>query len=157
MNLSNKPKYIKYMELAKFFSSWSKDPSTQVGAVIIGESGQVISQGYNGLPRGVKDEEHILNNRELKYQYVVHAEQNTLYNALLNGTKITPESTMYVYGMPVCSECAKGIIQSGVKNVVYYLPEESKTKDGYPKWLEMNKLTEKLFKEAKVNYKKIGY
>ena len=107
----------KYLDLAKFFAGWSKDPSTGVGAVAIGERGQVLAQGYNGFPRGVTESETRLENREIKYRYVVHAEMNCIYNAGYNGAKLDG-STLYVHGLPVCNECAKGIIQVGIERVV---------------------------------------
>ena len=114
--LYNKHDY-RYLDLAKFFSTWSKDPSTGVGAVAIGERGQVLAQGYNGFPRGVTESETRLENREVKYRYVVHAEMNCIYNAGYNGAKLDG-STLYVHGLPVCNECAKGIIQVGIERVV---------------------------------------
>ena len=107
----------KYLDLAKFFAGWSKDPSTGVGAVAIGERGQVLAQGYNGFPRGVTESETRSENREIKYRYVVHAEMNCIYNAGYNGAKLDG-STLYVHGLPVCNECAKGIIQVGIERVV---------------------------------------
>ena len=99
------------MELARQISSWSKDPSKKIGAVVIGENGQVLAQGYNGFPRGVKDTEERYNNRETKYNYIVHAEMNAIYNASWNGVSLK-DATIYIYGLPCCHECAKGIIQS---------------------------------------------
>jgi len=107
----------RYLSLAKLVSSWSKDPSTKVGAVAVGEHGQILSQGYNGFPRGVADVETILNDRELKYRYTIHAEMNCIYNASLSGISLK-NSSLYVYGLPICHECAKGVIQSGVSRVV---------------------------------------
>ncbi len=106
----------RYMNLAKEVSTWSKDPSSQIGAVAIGPKGQVLSQGYNGFPRGIIDTEERLNNRALKYKLVVHAEMNCIFNATYNGVSLDG-STMYVYGLPICTECCKGIIQVGIKNV----------------------------------------
>lgn len=138
----------KYINLAEFFSTWSKDPSTKVGQVIIGDNGQVLQQGYNGLPRCIEDTEERLNNRELKYQYVVHAEKNALYNALLNGVQVK-DSTMYVHGLEVCHECQKGIIQSGIKKVVMYVPNDSTRKND---WNESTSLAKEMFDEAGVEY-----
>lgn len=67
----------RFLELATVISSWSKDPSTQVGAVIVDDDNRVISIGYNGFPKGIKDD-HRLSNRDLKYEMVVHAEANAL-------------------------------------------------------------------------------
>jgi dCMP deaminase len=108
---------IKYIQLAKHISTWSKDPSRQIGCVAIGEKGQVLSTGYNGFPRDVIDHKERLNNREIKYQFTIHAEANTIYNATYNGVCLN-NSTMYVYGLFVCNECAKAIAQCGINRVV---------------------------------------
>jgi dCMP deaminase len=107
----------RYINLAKEVSTWSKDPSKQIGAVVIGSKGQVLSQGYNGFPRGVSDNQEDYDNREVKYKMVVHAEMNCIYNASFTGTSLDG-ATLYIYGLPVCSSCAKGIIQVGIKSVV---------------------------------------
>ena len=107
----------RYLNLAREVSTWSKDPSTQVGAVAIGEMGQVLAQGYNGFPRGVDDSLERYNDKEVKYRYVVHAEMNCIYNATFTGASLN-NATMYVWGLPVCNECAKGLAQVGVKRVV---------------------------------------
>lgn len=105
------------MEMAKEVAQWSKDPSTKIGAIAIGDNHRVLSTGYNGFPRGIDDSEDRLNNRALKYKYVVHAEQNCIYNACLNGISLAGAS-LYVYGLPICSDCAKGIIQVGIKEII---------------------------------------
>ena len=139
---------VRYIRLAREISSWSKDPSTQIGAVAISESGVVLAQGYNGFPRGVKDEAERYNNRETKYRYVVHAETNCIYNATYNGVSLN-NSTMYVYGLPVCNECAKGIIQVGVKRVVGC---EVTDPDKLERWSESINQTTEMFKEAGISY-----
>lgn len=137
----------KYIRLAREISSWSKDPSKQIGAVAIGEKGQVLAQGYNGFPRGIKDTDERLNHRQTKYKYVVHAEMNCIYNATYNGVSLNG-STMYIYGLPVCSECAKGLIQVGIKRVV-----STPITDATPEtWVESTKLTKEIFEEAGVKY-----
>ena len=73
-----------YMDLAKCIAKWSKDPSTKIGAVAIGDKGQVLSQGYNGFPRGIEDSPERLHIREEKYKYIVHAEMNCIFNASFN-------------------------------------------------------------------------
>lgn len=137
----------KYIRLAREISSWSKDPSKQIGAVAIGEKGQVLAQGYNGFPRGIEDTDDRLNHRQTKYKYVVHAEMNCIYNATYNGVSLNG-STMYIYGLPVCSECAKGLIQVGIKRVV-----STPITDATPEtWVESTKLTKEIFQEAGVKY-----
>ena len=133
----------KYIRLAREISSWSKDPSKQIGAVAIGEKGQVLAQGYNGFPRAIEDTDDRLNHRQTKYKYVVHAEMNCIYNATYNGVSLNG-STMYIYGLPVCSECAKGLIQVGIKRVV-----STPITDATPEtWVESTKLTKEIFQEA---------
>lgn len=113
----------KYLGLAQHIASWSKDPNSKIGAVAVGEHGQILSQGYNGFPRGIEDQENRLVQRDIKYRYVVHAEQNCIYNATLNGVSLN-NSDLYVYGLPVCSDCAKGVIQVGVKRVFMCYPAD---------------------------------
>ena len=114
--------YIKwdeyFMGIAVLSSKRSKDPNTQVGACIISENKRIVGIGYNGFPFGCDDEEYPWGNQgdylETKYPYVVHAEPNAILNANSNLTNCT----IYVTLFP-CNECAKLIIQSGIKEVVY--------------------------------------
>lgn len=137
---------LRYMNLAKEVASWSLDPSTKVGAVVIGQHGQIVSQGFNGFPRKVKDTHERLNNREEKYKYVVHAEMNCIYNACHNGSSLK-DTTLYVYGLPVCSECAKGVSQVGISKVIMQHPREIPDH-----WQEKMLITKTIFKEAGVRY-----
>lgn len=137
---------LRFIEITKVVSLWSKDPSRKVGAIIVGNKKQIISQGYNGFPRNIKDTDERLNNRILKYQYVIHAEMNALYNALYNGSSVDG-ATIYVYGLPVCNECAKAIIQSGIKRVVMAFSESSST------WNESFKVSKEMFDEVGIEYK----
>lgn len=107
-----------FMGLAHLSALRSKDPNTQVGACIVDNDNKVVSIGYNGMPRGCSDEEFpwtrqgdFLNS---KYAYVVHAE----LNAILNSPRSLAGCTLYVSLFP-CNECAKAIIQSGIKKIVY--------------------------------------
>ena len=136
----------RYINLAKEISTWSKDPSTKVGAVVIGNNGEVLSQGYNGFPRSIKDTPQRLKDREKKYNLVVHAEMNAIYNASLNGVSLKG-STLYVYGLPICNECAKGVIQVGIDKVIATRPA-----DYNKEWDESIKDAKALFKEAEVEY-----
>ena len=136
----------RYINIAKEIASWSKDPRTQVGAVIVGDKGQILSQGYNGFPRGIDDSDERLNDRPTKLKLVVHAEMNCIYNASFSGVSLQ-NSTLYVYGLPVCSECAKGVIQVGVKKVYMCHPV-----DIDDRWRESAKETFEMFKEAGVEY-----
>ena len=106
-----------FMGVAMLAARRSKDPSTQVGACIVSQDNIIISTGYNGMPKGCSDDEFPWEREgeETKYPYVVHAELNAILNASgrdLRGSKL------YVALFP-CNECAKAIIQSGVKQVFY--------------------------------------
>ena len=142
--LSNKWDY-RFLDLAQLISTWSKDPSKQIGAVAIGDKRQILAQGYNGFPRGVIDSEDRYADRQRKYELVVHAEMNVIYNASYNGVSLDG-STLYVHGLPVCSECAKAVIQVGITNVIMrkQVPEE--------RWLDSWMRTKAMFKEAGVYY-----
>ncbi|MBT6470931.1 MAG: CMP deaminase [Candidatus Marinimicrobia bacterium] len=140
----------RYIKLAKEVSTWSKDPSKQIGAVVIGSKGQVLAQGYNGFPRGVNDNPENYDNREVKYKMVVHAEMNCIFNASFTGTSLDG-ATLYVYGLPVCSSCAKGVIQVGIKNVVMLY------KDTPTNWDEEWSWSKRMFDEAGVNYKTVDF
>lgn len=137
--------------MSKLYASFSKDPSRKIGAVAIDSSKKIVlSAGYNGFPRGILDTEDRLNNRDEKYKYVVHAEMNVIYNASYSGVSLNG-SSLYVYGLPVCSECAKGIIQVGIREV-FILTEE----DIPPIWVESWNRTRLMFEEAGVKYSFIG-
>ena len=134
----------RYLDVAKEVATWSKDPSKKIGAIAVGDKGQILSQGYNGFPRGVKDTDNRYNVREEKYKYVVHGEMNCIYNACNSGVSLNG-ATLYVTGLPVCSECAKGIIQVGISKVVMEYP-----KDIPDNWKESMILTQQMFLEAGV-------
>ena len=132
----------RFLKLSKEISEWSKDPSTKVGALIISEDKNIISTGYNGFPRDIEDTEERLNNRELKYKFILHAEMNCILNALYNGRSVK-DCILFVHGLPPCSECTKSIIQAGIKKVI----TDSKATDN---WKESLKLSLEMLKEANV-------
>lgn len=107
-----------FMEIAKLSAKRSKDPSTQVGACIVNTENKIVGIGYNGFPIGIDDDE-LSWSREgdflnTKYPYVCHAEMN----AIMNCTQLPKGCTIYVTLFP-CNECAKLVIQSGIKKVIY--------------------------------------
>lgn len=106
-----------FLGLASYISTASKDPSTQVGCVIVGPDREIRATGYNGFPRGVDDSEERLNNRELKYSLVVHAEENSLLYAARVGVSLKG-CTAYVT-WPPCTRCAVSMIQAGIVEVIY--------------------------------------
>ena len=135
----------RFLDLAEHIASWSKDPSKKIGAIAVGAQGQILSQGYNGFPRGISDSSDRYDDRTRKYELVVHAEMNVIYNASYNGVSLNG-STLYVHGLPACSECAKGIIQVGIKRVVMREQEIPVL------WQQSWTKTEEMFNEAGVSY-----
>ena len=125
---------VRFMGLAKLVASWSKDPSTKVGAVIVDDRRRICGVGYNGFPRGVEDKPFQLENRELKYPRVVHAEAN----AILNSAK-TEGCTLYGWPLFSCSTCAGLIIQAGITRLVTPEPLEARWQSSYDVSLEMYK------------------
>jgi dCMP deaminase len=136
----------RFIELAKHISTWSKDPSTQVGAVITKGKSWVFA-GYNGLPEGVPDEDWILNNRIHKYPRIIHAEANAIVRARhdLSGC------TIFTYPFAPCSNCAGLIIQAGIIRVVApKLPQELEIR-----WGENLEISKDLFKRAGVKFEEV--
>lgn len=103
----------RFLDLAFHVAQWSKDPSTKVGSVIVRPDNRIVSLGYNGFPRGVCDHEERYAERAVKYKFVAHAERNALDNVSEDVTGCTLYSTLQP-----CPECAKSIIQRGIKKVV---------------------------------------
>lgn len=136
---------LRYIKMAQQVSSWSKDPSTQVGAVAVSDKGQVLCTGYNGFPRGIEDTDYRYNNRELKYELIVHAEMNAIYNATYNGVSLDG-ATMYVSGLPCCNKCALGLIQTGIKRVVMQGNPDD------PRWADSWKMSMDLFNETNIEW-----
>jgi dCMP deaminase len=108
-----------WIKMAHEFSKKSKDPSTKVGCVIIGEGNTLLSIGFNGFPRNVDEVNHPERwDRPAKYVWVEHAERNCCYNAARNGIKLRG-ATAYLNWDPIpCVECTKALIQSGIASVV---------------------------------------
>ena len=140
-----------FMAIAKLSGMRSKDPNTQVGACVVGNDNRILSIGYNGTPNGFEDENFPWQRegdpKETKYLYVVHAERNAILNykgsrSDLNGAKI------YVDLFP-CNECAKEIIQSGIKEVIYLSDKYAHTDETI--------VSKKLFDECGVKYTQIKF
>jgi len=142
----------RYLELAKYVAtSWSKDPSTQVGAILVNYDFKKEFIGYNGFPEGVDDDPERYNDRELKYKLVAHAE----VNAISKAGDYSIGSTLYVYPSfslpPICNECAKFAINRGVKEVVGYLadPNDPRVK----RWEESILISRMMLTEAGVTWR----
>lgn len=134
----------RFLKIAKSVSTWSKDPTSKIGAVIVDQNNMIIAQGYNGFPKGVADLEERYEDKVVKNNFVVHAEVNAILSA---GHKCIG-STIYVHGKPVCHNCAKIIIQSGIKRVIM----NTETKNTSQPWKESGELTLQMFNEAGIEY-----
>ena len=138
----------RFIDLAYKISSWSRDPSTRVGAVIVRPDKTIASVGFNGFPRGVDDCPDRYSNRPLKYQMVLHAEPNAILSARepLNGY------ALFCVPFPPCSNCAAIIIQAGISNVICPAP----TEDQLERWGESLDIASTMFKEAGVEVEYIS-
>ncbi len=135
-----------FMAIAKLSALRSKDPNTQVGACIVDSNNRILSIGYNGAPNGFHDDvfpwDREGEKMETKYAYVCHAELNAILN-YRGSRKDLEGATIYVDLFP-CNECAKLIIQSGIKKVIYLSDKYKDTDDV--------KISKKLMDECKVSY-----
>ena len=137
-----------FMGLAHLSAKRSKDPSTQVGAVIVSKDHRVVGIGYNGFPNGCSDDEFPWDREgefaQTKYPFVVHAE----LNAILNSNSDLRGCSIYVSLFP-CNECAKAIIQSGISRIVYESDKYADT-DG-------TKASKRMLKAAGVQLEQLPY
>lgn len=133
----------RFLELARFISEWSYDPSTKTGAVIVTPDRRIVSTGYNGFAKGVKDDPERYADRELKYKLVVHCERNAI---LFANRDQLQGATLYTYPFMSCSVCAGFVIQAGIARCVApQIPEDKRAR-----WAEDMKLSEMQFREAGV-------
>ena len=106
-----------FMGMAQYVGTRSKDPSTKVGAVIVGPDNRVRSTGYNGFPSGVVESSDRTMTRDSRLLYSEHAERNAMYSAAKAGVP-TDKCTIYVCGLSPCADCGRAIIQCGIRRVV---------------------------------------
>lgn len=106
-----------YLEICKITAKMSRDDTTQVGAVIVGEDKEVLSTGFNGFPRGVDDNKLERYERPEKYTWFEHGERNAIYNAARTGARL--KGTTLFINAPPCSHCARAIIQCGIVHIIY--------------------------------------
>ena len=135
-------KAFRYMKFAEVAASFSKDPSTKVGCVIIDDDYHVLATGYNGFPRGVMDSEERLCNKAVKYSLVVHAEMNAICASARTGRKLDG-ATMVVSSLFPCESCASAIVQAGIRRVIAPRIENER-------WKESNELAKLIFDESGV-------
>jgi dCMP deaminase len=130
----------RFYQMAELVASWSKDPSTQVGAVIA-KNNRIVSVGFNGYPHGISDSANI-DDREMKYLKTLHAEEN----AILFAKRDLDGCDIYVTHFP-CPNCAAKIIQTGISTV--HCPEQSQ--DFISRWGDKVKVSQDMFDQAGVN------
>lgn len=137
---------IRFIKLAREISTWSKDPSTKCGAVIVRPDKTVASVGFNGFPKGCDDNEELYENRELKYARVVHAEQN----AILHARENLEGYTIYTWPPGLsgsCDRCTAHIIQAGIKKLVHVFDDSSEFAE---RWKEPAERANQMYSEAAV-------
>jgi dCMP deaminase len=105
-----------FLGIAEQVKLKSKDKNTQIGAVIVGSGNEILSTGYNSFPRGLDDTKDERQERPEKYFFMEHSERNAIYNAARVGTPLKDSSIYLTSGVP-CMDCARGIINSGIKKV----------------------------------------
>lgn len=130
----------RFLGLAAYISSWSKDPSSQVGAVIT-DGNRIVSLGYNGFAAGVEDKQERLGDRDCKLNLTIHAEEN----AMIFAKRDLSDCTVYVTHPP-CPRCASKLIQEEVGRIVYIAPSE----DFLSRWSDDLKLSSEMYREAGV-------
>lgn len=131
-----------FLELARTAATRSKDPSTQVGCVVVRKDKTVAGMGYNGFPPGVRDSPERYEDREIKYAMVVHAEAN----AIINSREDLAGATIYCTLLP-CSDCGGMIIRSGIKQI--YCPKPSD--EEWERWGGKMEIALTMFKESGVH------
>lgn len=139
---------LRFLRLAEETASWSKDPSTKVGCVIVDpDTNRIAGVGFNGFPRGMCDHKELYECRETKYSRTIHAE----VNAVLNSSGSVEGMTAYVTAPP-CTSCALVLIQSGVSRVVCNRP----SKDLLARWGDSIDKTKGFFEEVEIEYEEHG-
>jgi dCMP deaminase len=134
----------RFLALSEMIATWSKDPSRGVGAVIVSPAKQVISTGFNGLPRAIEDLPERLE-RPAKYDLIVHAEMNAIIQCARNG--VSPNGCAIYSSFFPCIHCAIAIVQAGITTVVAYEPIT-----GDEHWLASIEKSRAVFREAKVEF-----
>ena len=135
-----------FLGIAEQVKLKSKDQSTQIGAVVVGEGKNVLSTGYNSFPRGLDDSLQERQERPEKYFWMEHAERNAIYNAALEGVSLKNSTIYLTSGLP-CMDCARGIVNSGIK--VVYCKQVCTTKNK-EKWDESQSKSLQLLNECGV-------
>jgi len=135
-----------FMTMAYLAAMRSKDESTHCGAVIVDEVNNVVATGYNSFVRGIDDNNPDRQKRPEKYLWFEHGERNAIYSAAMRGCKLNG-CKIYVTGIP-CADCARGIIQVGIKEVIV-----EKRESFGEEWNDSMKVTMKMFEEAGIKFR----
>lgn len=143
---------LKFVAVAESIAGLSKDPRTKVGAVVLDDDGNILTTGYNGFPRGVNDDPARYADRDTKIKLVSHAESNAISQAARNGIRLYG-STLLLTSLYPCSNCAKQIIQAGIRRV--YAPRMGGNHS--PVWYEEKDISELMFREAGVEIFEWGF
>ncbi len=138
---------LRYLEMARLVSTWSKDPSTQTGAVIVRPDRTVVSVGFNGFPKCMPDNPEWYANREEKYSRIVHCEINAQIHALesLNGC------TLYTYPFASCDRCVVQMLQAGITRFIFPEP----TPDAMTRWSAAFEKTKRYIGESDASYDEV--
>lgn len=139
----------RFLALAQLVASWSKDPSTQTGAVIVRPNKSVASVGFNGFASAMPDKEEYYNNREEKYARIIHCE----VNALLFAREQVQGYTLYIWPFASCNRCAVQMIQAGITRFVFpTIPEDKKDR-----WAASFLETVKYLNESGIEYTEVNF
>jgi dCMP deaminase len=143
-------KVKKALSLTGFMAeTYSKDRSTKVGALILGNEGEPLSWGYNGFPRGCDDNKEERHERPLKYLWTEHAERNAIFNAARSGHKLLG-SSIIITGLRPCPDCSRAIVQSGISTVYMEQAAFDESNPRVQAWMESWKVSEEILAEGGV-------
>lgn len=142
---------LRFIRLAEHISQWSKDPSTPCGAVIFAPDRTVVSLGFNGLARGIKDSDSRLNDREEKYAGTIHAE----VNAILFANRTLEGCTMAVWPFLPCHRCSPLIVQKQLARVIAPKLTSDMNAERLERWRDSIRRTKENFMEAEISYDEV--
>jgi dCMP deaminase len=136
-----------FLNIAEQIKLKSKDESTQIGAVVVGKDKEILTTGYNSFPRGLRDDLPERQERPQKYFWIEHAERNAVYNAARIGVSLKESEIYLTSGLP-CADCARAIINAGIKTVYCKRVCTTKNKE---KWIESQNMSLEMLGECGVD------
>jgi len=142
-----------FIKMVRLVASKSRDTSTKCGCILVGPSHEVLSCGYNGLPRGVEYRDCRTEVRPIKYKYFEHSERNACYNAARRGIALEG-AVAYVTGPP-CADCARALIQSGITEVIIPADHSTCAVRNKAQWGESCEIGQIMFQEAGVKFRMV--